>query len=191
LLGPVGQPAAAQKIKITTTFTAQSAGHQHGPGTVQLTDPPIMGWFYGQGTLKASPMVLTTDQFGLAVVDSFISSQVSARFLVTAANTSYGGILVVLVPKDTVKLEVKVPRLVNFRDLIVLPEKPFELVRSPTGASKLQVQTGVITMATSRPTVRTGKDLRQTQYGSSNFEVLPAQDLTFLTQQIPDQMTVA
>ena len=43
---------------------------------------------------------------------------------------------------------------------------------------------------TSWPTMRKGKDLRQTQYDPSNYEVLPAWDLKSSTQQIQVPMKV-
>jgi hypothetical protein len=68
-----------------------------------------------------------TDQDGLAVVDSFIASQISGKYLVTASLASDPTV------KDTVNLEVKVPGLVNFRDLIVLNERPFVFAQSDIG----------------------------------------------------------
>lgn len=97
-----------QPIKISTSFTSQSGGHQHTNGTIDIPQGNIQGGFYGQGQQKVNPIILTTDAQGRAVVDSFIASQVSGKFLITARMVSDTTIM------DTVNLQVKVPELVEF-----------------------------------------------------------------------------
>ena len=48
-----------------------------------------------------------------------------------------------------------------------------------------------IPAAANWPTLRTGKALHQTQYDSSNYEVLPAKDLKFFMQHIRAPSKVA
>jgi hypothetical protein len=73
------------------------------------------GVFYGQSKHN-NPLELSTDGFGIAIVDSFIASGISGRYLTTAflaADTTI---------KDTVKLVVNVP------DLIPLPSGSGNLI---------------------------------------------------------------
>lgn len=122
-----GRPLANREIEVTTAFEEQSGGHLHGFGQVQFPQGVKQGLFYGQGGQGVDPISLTTDQNGTAVIDSFLASQVSGKYLVTASVVSSPAI------RDTVNLAVKVPGLVNFMDLIVLDERPFIPSQSDTG----------------------------------------------------------
>lgn len=120
------QPLSNQRIEIVTTFKPTSGGHNHGFGDVELPLGEKQGTFSEQGK-KGNPLFLSTDENGLATVESFEASQVSGEFLITAFLTSDPRV------KDTVNLEVRVPTLVNFRNLIVIGTKPFHFVQSDTG----------------------------------------------------------
>jgi hypothetical protein len=123
-----GEPLVNEGVELGTRFHEKSGNHQHNSADVQMPDGIKQGIFYGQG-MSGNPIYLTTDQSGVAVVDSFVASQISGDFLITASLVSDTTV------KDTVNLEVKVPRLVNFRNLIVLEEKPFVFFQTPKGES--------------------------------------------------------
>ena len=120
------QPVKEEGVKIFTTFSEGSGGHQHRLGEPTLPQGIKQGVLYGQKR-QGNPLTLLTDQEGFAVVDSFIASQVSGKYLVTAWLASDATVM------DTVNLEVKVPGLVNFRDLIVFNERPFLFLQSDEG----------------------------------------------------------
>jgi len=101
-------PVKYKKVKIETSFTSQSGGHQHTNGTIELPPGLKQGWFYGQGQYKINPLILTTDVHGVADVELFIASEFSGQYLVTASLVSDASV------KDTVNLQVKVPGLMNF-----------------------------------------------------------------------------
>jgi len=126
LTNGAGDPLASEEIAIGTTFEEKSGGHQHDSGTVILPPGIKQGIFYGQEDL-GNPLFLTTDEFGMALVDSFVASQISGSYLVTAWLASDTTV------KDTINLAVKVPGLVNFRDLIILDERPFVFSQTPRG----------------------------------------------------------
>lgn len=73
---------------------------------------------------------MTTDANGTAVVDKYAAPQISGRYLITAYLKSDPSV------KDTVNLTVKVPGLINFRDLIFVPndQEPYTFAQSPAGA---------------------------------------------------------
>ena len=122
------QPVKDAEVEIITTFEEGSGGHQHGSGDPHLPSGIKQGLFFGQ-MKQGNPLTLLTDEMGVAVVDSFIASQISGKYLVTASLVSDPA------TKDTVNLETKVPGLVNFRDLIVLNERPFTFAQSETGTA--------------------------------------------------------
>jgi hypothetical protein len=103
-----GTPLPNKRVKIATSFTSQSGGHQHTNGTIELPLGLTQGWFYGQGYQKVNPIILITDANGLAVIDSFIASQASGKFLITARMQSDTTVF------DTVNIQVKVPGFVEF-----------------------------------------------------------------------------
>jgi hypothetical protein len=129
VLDASNQPVKDEQVRIFTSFEDRSGGHQHALGTVSLPQPK-QGYFYGQGKPKENPLLLTTDQNGVAVVDSIVASQVAGNYLVTASLVADTTI------KDTVNMEMKVPDLVNFRYLIVLQDMPYVLAQSDTGGSR-------------------------------------------------------
>jgi hypothetical protein len=120
------QPVKDEEVKVFTTFREHSGGHQHGLGDPTLPQGIKQGVLYGQKK-QANPITLLTDQDGFAVVDSFIASQISGKYLITASLASDPTV------KDTVNLDVKVQGLVNFRDLVVLNERPFVFAQSDIG----------------------------------------------------------
>lgn len=81
-------------------------------------------------TIQIPAIRLTTDQDGMAVVDKYVASQISGTYLITAYLVSDPSV------KDTVNLNVQVPALVNFRDLIFLPrgEEPYTLAQATQAA---------------------------------------------------------
>ncbi len=129
VLDASNQPVKDEQVRVMTSFEDRSGGHQHDLGTVSLPQPK-QGYFYGQGKPKGNPLLLTTDQNGMAVVDSLVASQVSGKYLVTASLVADTTV------KDTVNMEVKVPGLVNFKYLIFLQDVPDTLVQSQDGKSR-------------------------------------------------------
>ncbi len=119
------QPVKAEEVKIFTTFEQGSGGHGHTNGDKALPQDK-QGLFYWKEK-NGNPLFLKTDTNGVVEIDSLVASQVSGKYLVTASIVSDTTI------KDTVNLEVKVPSLVNFRDIIVLDERPFIFAQSGTG----------------------------------------------------------
>ena len=103
-----GTPFPDQQVRISTSFTSQSGGHQHTNGVIDMPQGNIQGWFYGQGQQKVNPIILTTDAQGRAVIDSFIASQISGKFLIMAKWESDTTVF------DTVNIQVKVPGFVEF-----------------------------------------------------------------------------
>ena len=120
------EPAKNEVVRISTMFQDGSGGHQHAFGEPHLPEGTTQGVLYGQNK-GGNPLTLSTDENGFAVVDLFIASQISGKYLVTASLASDP------TTKDTVNLEVRVPGLVDFRDLIVLNERPFTFAQSDTG----------------------------------------------------------
>ena len=124
----LGNPIPGKQIKIFTEYKETSGGHQHNYGIVQL-DQNKQGFFYGQGQVKQNPIILITNQKGIAKIDSFIASQISGAYVITAALDSD------ITVYDTVQLQVRVPSLVNFRNLIFLDTRPYTFAQSDTGAA--------------------------------------------------------
>jgi len=126
VLDGFNHPVKDREVRIFTTHEQGSGGHQHGFGEPALPQGSKQGVFYGR-TKQGNPLTLLSDQDGVAVIDSLITSEMSGKYLVTAALASDPTVM------DTVHLEVKVPGLVNFQDLIVLNERPFIFEQSDTG----------------------------------------------------------
>jgi hypothetical protein len=103
-----GTPLPNKQVKIETSFTSQSGGHQHTNGTIELPPGLKQGWFFGQGQQKVNPITLITNADGLAIIDSFIASQASGKFLITARMQNDTTVF------DTVNIQVKVPGFVEF-----------------------------------------------------------------------------
>ena len=110
-----GTPFPDQQITIFTKYEEGSGGHGHTgyadtrgtfPAEKSL-NPILQGLFYYKGGKGENPLTMTTDAKGSAVVDSFIASQASGKFLITARMESDTTIM------DTVNLQVKVPGLVE------------------------------------------------------------------------------
>ena len=110
-----GSPMSIQQISISAKYDTGSGGHGHTGfadtgGTIRAVKYPpdsLQGIFYTNRTGR-NPLLLTTDASGMAAVDSFIASQASGRFLITARLVSDTTIT------DTVNLQVKVPGLFDF-----------------------------------------------------------------------------
>jgi hypothetical protein len=108
------QPLASEQVSIFTQYEEGTGGHGHGGyadtgGTipaVKAMPDSLQGIFYRKGIGK-NPLIITTNENGIAVVDSFIASQASGKFLITARLTSDTTIM------DTVNLQVKVPGLID------------------------------------------------------------------------------
>ena len=102
-------------ISIFTKYEEGSGGHGHGgyaddAGTtaaLKAMPQSLQGLFYRKG-LGNNPLLITTDENGIAVVDSFRASEASGKYLVTARLVSDTTVI------DTVNLQVKVPGLVDF-----------------------------------------------------------------------------
>jgi hypothetical protein len=104
-----GKGVPNELVRIKTSFEAKSGGHNHtGKEDADTLLPPNkQGLFYSRGK-GWNPLELTTDEKGNAVVDSFITSEVSGKFLITVClrkDTTYN---------DTLQLLVRVPDLVQF-----------------------------------------------------------------------------
>ena len=119
LLKGDGTPYPNQQISIFTKYEKGSGGHGHtgwadtaagAPRAVKaLPQDTLQGIFYYNGDTKGkNPLTVTTDAKGEAKIDSFIASQASGKFLVTARMVNDTTIM------DTVNLQVKVDGLVNF-----------------------------------------------------------------------------
>ncbi len=122
-----GNPAPDVKVEIKHDFQQSTGGHAHGaaPQNNSPTPPQILqGIFYGQGS-HGDSLSLTTDANGMTVVDSLVASQISGTCLITAYLVSNPSL------KDTVNLDVQVPWLVYFGDLI-FPEggRPFTFAQT-------------------------------------------------------------
>ena len=110
-----GQPLRNEEVSIFTRFEEESGGHGHGGfadtgGTIpalKTMPDSLQGLFYRNGIGK-NPLIFTTDEKGVALVDSFRASQGSGKFLITARLISDTTIM------DTVNLQVNVPGLVDF-----------------------------------------------------------------------------
>ena len=102
-----GQAVIGDTVKIKSQFIATTGGHAHNN---PLLPDSLKGKFYAQGD-SGNPVTLTTDSTGRAVVDSFIASQISGSYLVTAflaADTT---------TRDTVQLAVRLPNLIDFAEI--------------------------------------------------------------------------
>ena len=99
-----GQPMENEAVKITRKFVPMSGGHQHNDP--EMPDN-LQGMFWGQGRSGFS-LALTTNAKGIALVDSFVASQNSGSYIVTAFDVADTTV------KDTVQLSVKVPDLIDF-----------------------------------------------------------------------------
>ncbi len=124
VLDGYGQPVKDEAVTMKTDFVPMSGGHNHNTPPLSSTK---QGTFYGQGKSDNPLATLTTDAEGKVTMDSLVASEIAGKYLVTAylpADTTV---------RDTVNLPVRVPGLVNFRDLIVLEEKPFGFDQSPEG----------------------------------------------------------
>jgi hypothetical protein len=123
-----GNPVKYAAVIINHNYQQGSGGHAHGAtGASTMPKQPWQGTFYGQ-TLSGSSLALTTNANGIAIVDSLVASQISGTYLITAYLASDPSVM------DTVNLNVQVPALVNFND-IIFPKggKPFTLFQSSTG----------------------------------------------------------
>ena len=105
----LGQRIEGRKINITTTFEQGTGGHGHVNGERALPQNK-QGVFYGQGKSGNPLNDLMTGADGTAKIDSFLASQVSGKFLVTASLSSDKEV------KDTVQMTIRVPGLVEFPD---------------------------------------------------------------------------
>lgn len=108
VLDPSKMPVKGEEVEIFTTYEQGSGGHGHDDGDKALP-PDKQGVFYVEGQ-SGNPLRRMTDPKGMVEIDSLITSQVSGKYLVTArlkADTT---------TQDTVKLEVRVPWLTQFRD---------------------------------------------------------------------------
>ncbi len=113
-----GNPLPNQQISIFTKYEKDSGGHGHtgwadtaagAPRAIKSMSNSLQGVFYYKGgKVGQNPLTVTTDAKGEAKIDSFISSQASGKFLVTARMVRDTTIM------DTVNLQVKVDGLVNF-----------------------------------------------------------------------------
>jgi hypothetical protein len=101
-----GQPVANEEIKVATQFEEKSGGHGHVNGDKALPQNK-QGVFYGQGK-NDNPLKLTTEADGTVKIDSFLASQVSGKFLITAQSK------IDTTAKDTVNLMIRVPGFVEF-----------------------------------------------------------------------------
>ncbi|MCL5268339.1 MAG: Ig-like domain-containing protein [Bacteroidetes bacterium] len=124
-----GSPVKNAAVEITQDYQKGTGGHAHAASSDVTPPPSLQGTFYGQGASGPS-IRLTTDQDGMAVVDKYVASQISGTYLITAYLVSDPSV------KDTVNLNVQVPALVNFRDLIFLPrgEEPYTLAQATQAA---------------------------------------------------------
>ncbi len=115
-----GNPVNGAIVEITHNYLQGSGGHVHGASGELVPPQALQGIFYGQGD-SGSSLMLTTDPNGIALVDKYLASQISGTYLIIAYLKSDPSV------KDTVNLNVQVPGLVNFRDLIFIPngEKPY------------------------------------------------------------------
>ncbi|MGA3286723.1 MAG: hypothetical protein ABSD46_04790 [Bacteroidota bacterium] len=112
-----GNPYPDQQINIFTKYEEGSGGHDHTgyadtggtiPAVKSLPDT-LQGLFYYKGEkIGKNPLTVTTGANGKAVVDSFIASQASGKFLITARMVRDTTIM------DTVNLQVKVDGFVQF-----------------------------------------------------------------------------
>ena len=119
LLKGDGTPYPNQQISIFTKYKEGSGGHDHigwadtAAGATRavkaLPQDTLQGiFYYNRDTKGKNPIAVTTDAKGEAKIDSFIASQASGKFLVTARMVNDTTIM------DTVNLQVKVDGLVNF-----------------------------------------------------------------------------
>ena len=101
---PLGRPVPGVQVRIGSQFDSLSRGHEHNK---PILPADRSGLFYKAGT-GSNPKTLTTDSAGTAVVDSFRTSQIGGRFLITASLASDS------TKKDTVNLNVRAPNLIDF-----------------------------------------------------------------------------
>lgn len=94
-----GHAVGDEAVRIKAEFVPMSGGHAHN-------NPVLLqqGTFFGQGS-SGNPLDLSTDANGRAVVDSFVGSQVSGDYLISAYELADATV------KDTVQLKVRVPGL--------------------------------------------------------------------------------
>jgi hypothetical protein len=110
-----GHPLSNEQVSIFTKYEEGSGGHGHGgyaddAGTIaalKAMPQSLQGLFYRNGVGK-NPLIIATDENGIAAVDSFRASQASGKYSVTARLVSDTTIM------DTVNLQGKVPGLVDF-----------------------------------------------------------------------------
>ncbi len=108
------KPLGGEGVTIQAEFTEGSGGHQHSDGSAhRVLDNDKYGYFFGPEGKVQKTLDLVTKSDGKAIVDSFAQEQFSGQYLIKAYLKSDPSVF------DTVNLEVKVPDLVNFRDLIV------------------------------------------------------------------------
>ena len=118
LLKGDGTPYPNQQISIFTKYKEGSGGHRHTGwadtgghihAVKALPQDTLQGKFYYKGgKVGQNPLTVTTETDGTAKIDSFIASQASGNFLVTARMARDTTIM------DTVNLQVKVDGLVQF-----------------------------------------------------------------------------
>lgn len=120
-----GSPVQNAMVEITSAYQPGSGGHVHA-GSNNVTPPQsLQGVFVQQGKQSTS-LELTTSTKGIAVVSSYVASQIGGNYLITASLKSEPSV------KDTVNLAVKVPGLVNFKSLI-FDQKPYTFAQSNYG----------------------------------------------------------
>jgi hypothetical protein len=102
----LNNPIKDEPIKISTKYGEGTGGHGHKNGEKTLPQDK-QGVFYSDKK-KGNPLELITDANGIVKVDSFISSQISGKFLITAQSKTD------TTAKDTVNLQVRVPGFIEF-----------------------------------------------------------------------------
>lgn len=123
-----GKPIQNALVEIKHDYQQGTGGHTHAASERFLPDQSLQGIFWRKGK-GGTYLDLTTDENGIAIVDSLVASQISGMYLITAFLKSDPSV------KDTVNLAVQVPGLVNFRDLIFIPngEEPCTFLQTPPG----------------------------------------------------------
>lgn len=124
-----GNPLKNTEVEINSMYHKGSGGHMHEGSNNLIPSQSLQGIFSAQGK-QGNSLELTTDDNGIAVVESYTASRIAGNYLITASLKSDPTI------KDTVNLTVQVPGLVNFRDLIFIPngQKPYTFSQSAYGA---------------------------------------------------------
>ncbi len=110
------KPLGDEGVTILAQFTEGSGGHQHSyTNAHRVLDNDKYGYFFGQGGKGPKTLDLITQSDGKALVDSFTQSQFSGSYLIKAYLKSDPSVF------DTVNLNIQVPQLIHFTDIIILP----------------------------------------------------------------------